>query len=63
MKILLLLLGAIACAIGVMLIYDARLIVKKFFGYGDENEATLGMKILGFLLIIVGSIIIYFNIG
>lgn len=34
---------------GVILIYDARIITKKFFGFGDQNEATSGLKILGFL--------------
>ena len=33
---------------GVILIYDARIITKKFFGFGDQNEATSGLKILGF---------------
>ena len=27
---------------GVILIYDARIITKKFFGFGDQNEATSG---------------------
>ena len=31
---------------GVILIYDARLITKKFFGFGDQNEASQGLKIL-----------------
>ena len=30
---------------GVILIYDARIITKKFFGFGDQNEATSGLKI------------------
>ncbi len=61
MEIWLYLLGVIVCAIGVMLIYDARPIVKKFFSFGDENEASLGLKILGFLLVIIGALIVYFN--
>ena len=47
---------------GVILIYDARLITKKFFGFGDQNDASSGLKIVGFLLAIVGGLIIYFNI-
>lgn len=46
---------------GVILIYDARLITKKFFGFGDQNDASSGLKIVGFLLAIVGGLIIYFN--
>lgn len=43
---------------GVILIYDARPITKKVFGFGDQNEATLGLKILGFIISIVGGLII-----
>lgn len=46
---------------GVIMIYDARIITKKFFGFGDQNEASSGLKILGFLLAIIGGLILYFN--
>ena len=48
--------------IGVILIYDARIITKRFFGFGDQNEATSGLKILGFIITIIGGLIMYFNI-
>lgn len=60
MKIFLLFIGVISAVMGVKFIFDARPIVKKYFGLGDKNEATLGLKILGFLLSIVGGILIYF---
>ena len=47
---------------GVILIYDARILTKKFFGFGDQNEATNGLKILGFIIAIIGGLIMYFNI-
>lgn len=47
---------------GVILIYDARILTKKFFGFGDQNEATSGLKILGFIIGIIGGLILYFNI-
>ena len=46
---------------GVILIYDARIITKKFFGFGDQNEATSGLKILGFFVFIIGGLLFYFN--
>ena len=46
--------------VGVILVYDARIITKKMFGFGDQNEATSGFKILGVLLSAVGAIIVYF---
>ena len=46
--------------IGVILIYDARIITKKVFGFGDQNEASGGMKILGCILSIIGLLVIFF---
>ena len=60
LRIFLLLIGIISLVSGVNFIYDARPIVKKYFSFGDKNEATLGLKILGFLLTMLGTIIIYF---
>lgn len=60
MNILLLIIGTLSLVCGVKFIYDARPIVKKYFSFGDKNEATLGLKIVGFLLIIIGGIIMYF---
>ena len=60
MSKILLAIGAIAVVLGVKMIYDARPIVKMYFSFGDENEAVLGMKILGFIFAIVGGILLYF---
>ena len=43
LQIILKLIGAIIVLVGVVMIYDARLITKKFFGFGDKNEATTGL--------------------
>lgn len=45
---------------GVILIYDARSITKKFFGFGDQNEGSSGLKIVGFIIAIGGAIILFF---
>lgn len=45
--------------IGVILVFDARILSDRWFGFGDQNEATSGLKILGFLFAIMGAIIIY----
>ena len=58
-QIVLKLIGALILLVGVILIYDARIITKKAFGFGDQNEATAGFKILGVLLSVVGAVIIY----
>ena len=46
---------------GVILIYDARSITKKFFSFGDQNDASLGLKLIGYLIAIIGALIVYFN--
>ena len=51
--------GAMLLAIGVKMIYDARPIVRMYFSFGEENEATNGVKILGFLLVIIGVCVLY----
>ena len=59
-KIVLNLIGVLILLIGVVLVYDARIITKKMFGFGDQNEATSGFKILGAFISVIGAIIIYF---
>lgn len=60
LKILLLLIGIISLIFGVKFVYDARPIVKKYFGSSDKNDATAGLKILGFVLLAIGCTVIYF---
>lgn len=54
------LIGVLILLAGVILIYDARVITKKVFGFGDQNEATAGFKILGVIISLIGALIIYF---
>ncbi len=60
-EIILLILGLALATIGVILVYDARGISKKLFSFGDQNEASSGLKILGFFMALIGVLIIYFN--
>ena len=39
------------------MIFDARNLTKRFFGFGDQNEGSSGLKILGFIIAIVSSFI------
>ncbi len=50
----------IMALLGVIMLYDARVITKKLFGFGDQNQAAWGLKILGFIIAIIGALIIYF---
>lgn len=44
---------------GIIFIYDARILTKRFFSFGDQNEGSAGMKFLGFILAIIGGIILF----
>ncbi len=61
-KIILTIIGLLIAIIGVIMLFDARLLTKKFFGFGDQNEATAGFKIIGFIVAIIGGLIVFFNI-
>lgn len=54
------LIALIFVTLGVVMIYDARIITKKLFGFGDRNQASWGLKILGFIVSIIGAIVIFF---
>ena len=60
LNIIMRLIMMILILIGITLIYDARIITKKFFGFGDQNEATDGFKILGVIIAVIGGFIIFF---
>ena len=53
------LIALIIVLIGVVLVYDARILTEKWFGFGDQNQATSGLKILGFVIAIIGGIILF----
>lgn len=59
-QIILRLIGTLIALAGVILIYDARIITKKMFNFGDQNEATSGFKILGVMVSLIGALIIFF---
>jgi len=59
-QIILMIIAISLVAIGVVCIFDARLITKKAFSFGDQNEGSLGLKILGFIIAMVGALIFYF---
>ena len=62
LNIILSIVGIIIVIIGVIMIYDARQVTKRLFGFGDQNEAALGLKIAGFIISAIGAIIIYFYV-
>ena len=61
LQIILKMIGFLIILCGVIMIYDARILTDTYFSFGDRNEATLGFKILGFIVCIVGMVLVYFN--
>ena len=59
-NMILTLLGLVFAMVGVIMVYDARLLTKKLFSFGDQNEASWGLKILGFIIAIIGGLIVFF---
>ncbi len=60
-NVILMFIGLLLAMVGVIMVYDARIITKKLFSFGDQNEASWGLKILGFIIAIIGGLIVFFN--
>ncbi|MEE0768262.1 MAG: hypothetical protein V8R30_02320 [Clostridia bacterium] len=60
-QVILLVVGVVMATIGTVMIYDARILTKRFFSFGDQNDASLGLKILGFLIAIGGALLVFFQ--
>lgn len=57
-KLIVSLIGIILATFGSILIYNSRIITKKFFSFGDQNNGTFMVKIVGFILLTIGGIIV-----
>ena len=60
-KIICIVIGLILDMIGIIMIYDARKLTKKLFSFHDQNEGTKWFKIGGFILSIIGILVLYFS--
>ena len=60
-QIILIILGLLLTTLGVVSIFDARRLTKKLFSFGDQNEGSMGLKIMGFIIAMIGAFIIFFN--
>lgn len=61
MQVLMLFLGTIIFVIGVKIVYDARLIVNKYFSVIDKNKSIIILKVLGTICAVIGIIIVSKN--
>lgn len=58
-ELILIILSTIIITVGVVSIYDARTIALKMFSSGETNEITKILKIVGFIISLMGLGIIY----
>ncbi len=59
-EIIIILIGVLISTVGVVMIYDARAIAKDRFSSNEINETTKMLKIVGFIVALIGALIIYF---
>ena len=52
------LIGSGIVLVGVCASLDSRRLVRKYFDFGEENTAVVGLKILGIIVTLVGALII-----
>ncbi len=52
--------GLIIVALGVIGIYDARDLSQKFFSNSDKNTSAKYLRAFGFIVAVIGAIIVYF---
>ena len=52
------LIGSVIVLVGVCASLDSRRLVRKYFDFGEENTAVLGLKIVGVLIILAGVMLI-----
>ena len=60
-KIIILIISSLIALLGVVMVFDARVITKKLFSFGDQNDASMGLKMLGFIISIIGALIFFCN--
>lgn len=61
LELIIKLIGYILIALGAILTFDARKITKNRFSFGDRNEGTKVLKAVGFIISIIGVVIILFQ--
>ena len=50
--------GLLIIAIGIVCVYDARRLTRKFFSTSDINSAVRTLKIVGYIVAILGGVLV-----
>ena len=62
-NIIIKIIGLAILALGVIMVYDARKISEKRFSFQDRNNSTKILKIVGFGVSILGTVIVIINMN
>ena len=63
MQTFMLFIGTIMMVIGVKIVYDARLLVEKYFSVSNKNTAVIFLKVVGTFCAVLGAFLISKNWG
>ena len=61
MGVFLLFIGAILAIIGVIFIFDARIVAEKYFSTPDINRAVSILKAVGLIILIIAWLFLFYN--
>ena len=61
-NVVILIVSSLIALLGTVMVYDARRSTRKLFSFGDQNDASMGLKMLGFIIALIGALIFYFTI-
>ena len=61
-NVVILIVSSLIALLGTVMVYDARRITKKLFSFGDQNDASMWLKMPGFIIAMIGALIFYFTI-
>lgn len=59
-KLILIGIGLIIMVVSVVMVYDARIIASNVFSSNEVNETTRILKVVGYITLMIGLLIIYF---
>lgn len=60
-KAILMAIGSILFAVGIVLVLNSMKIVTKRFSNGNKNEKVKRLKIIGSVIIVIGLVLVFFN--
>lgn len=60
-RLILILIGMFLLTLGTILIYNSRIITKKFFSFTDQNNGSFIIKVSGVAILVIGGSVILFN--